>query len=142
MKRKTYAIFTFILSVVMLAFGFAACQKGKAVATVKETTETRIVIKVGEAEENATLLSVMEALQTDEKLSFTLAGTMVSSINGKENAADFSSCWMLYTSDAEMSNAEWGTLEYDGKTLGSAILGADALTVVEGEIYVWEYQTF
>lgn len=142
MKRKTYALFTFILSIMAFVCSFTACDKGKATATVKETTETRVVIEVGEAETNATLLSVMETLQKEEKLTFSLIGTMVSGINGKENPADFSSCWMLYTSDAEMSNAEWGTIEYGGKTLGSAILGADALTVVEGGVYVWEYQTF
>jgi hypothetical protein len=49
---------------------------------------------------------------------------------------------MLYTSDTEMSSAKWGTIEYDGKTLASAIVGADTLTVVSGAVYIWEYQTF
>ena len=33
-------------------------------------------------------------------------------------------------------------IEYNGKTLGSAIVGAEALDVMAGEIYVWEYVAF
>ena len=55
---------------------------------------------------------------------------------------DFSHCWMLYTSDGEMSNAAWGEIEYNGEKLGSAVLGADALPVLEGQVYVWYYQAF
>lgn len=142
MKRKINGILTLLFFLVLSACCLFGCGKGEATAVVKESTETRVVIEVNEAEENATLLSVMEKLQKEEKISFTLSGTMVASVNGKENTADFSSCWMLYTSDTEMSSAEWGTIEYDGKTLASAIIGADTLTVVSGAVYIWEYQTF
>lgn len=142
MKRKINVIVTLLVSLVLSACCMLGCGKGKATAVVKESTATRVVIEVSEAEENATLLSVMEKLQKDEKLTFTLSGTMVTGVNGKENATDFSSCWMLYTSDTEMSNTEWGTIEYDGKTLASAIVGADTLTVISGGVYIWEYQTF
>jgi Ca2+-transporting ATPase len=74
---------------------------------------------------------------SDRKLMST-----VNEMNGKKNAADFSSCWMLFTSDAEMANTEWGTVEYEGETLGSAILGAESLVVEKGEIYLWVYQSF
>ena len=67
---------------------------------------------------------------------------MVSSVEGKENAADGSACWMLYTSDAEMSNKEWGTITYEGNTYGSAILGAESLQVSAGQYYVWSYDAF
>lgn len=142
MKRKINVIVTLLFSLVLSVCCLFGCGKGEATAVVKESTETRVVISVNEAEENATLLSVMEKLQADEKLTFTLSGTMVTSVNGKENAADFSSCWMLYTSDTEMSNTNWGTIDCDGKTLASAIVGADTLTVISGGVYVWEYQTF
>ena len=100
------------------------------------------MISVSGASDNGTVMDCMEFLQAKGEISYKLSGTMVTELNGKANAADFSGCWMLYTSDAEMSNAEWGTVEYEGKTLGSAILGADALTVTAGEIYIWEYVIF
>lgn len=87
-------------------------------------------------------MSVMEELQADGAMNFTVQSGMVTSINGKANPADFSSCWMLYTSDTEMSNTAWGEIDYNGGKLGSAVLGADALPVAEGEIYVWYYQSF
>ena len=74
--------------------------------------------------------------------SYKITGGMVTEINGKSNAADFSGCWMLFTSDTELSNNAWGVTAYEGKTLGSAILGAEALVVEAGEIYAWEYTIF
>ena len=41
-----------------------------------------------------------------------------------------------------MSNTEWGTVDYEGERYASAVLGADALTVIEGGLYIWEYQSF
>ena len=108
-----------------------------------ENGETRVVISVGDIGGNATLLDCMEHLsELYEDFTFTMKSGMVTSINGVENTADFSSCWMVYTSDAEMANAAWGTIDYNGATLGSAVVGADALTVITGEIYVWEYVGF
>ena len=127
-------------------FVFAACGKGngdaKTVATV-EKAETRVVITVEEVDGEPTLYDVMVALQEDGKLTFTMsADGMISSIEGKENPADWSACWMLYTSDGELSNNDWGTVEYNGQNYGSAIVGATDLPVIAGGVYVWDYQTF
>ena len=65
---------------------------------------------------------------------------MITSLNGKANTAN--SFWMLYTTDGEMANSEWGTIAFEGLVLGSAVLGAEALTVAVGEYYVWSYQSF
>ena len=67
---------------------------------------------------------------------------MITSINGKANPADWSYCWMVYTSDTSMANTEYGTYEYEGQILGSAVLGAEALPAADGGIYVWVYQKF
>ena len=109
---------------------------------VVETTDTSVVIKVNKADDNQTVLDVMQALQTEGKMSYTLSGTMLQSINGKENPADWSACWMLYTSDAEMANNAWGTYTYNDVVYGSAILGADAMPVIDGAYYIWVYETF
>lgn len=139
MKRKLLSLFLVLFSLFCL---FSCGGKGNATCLLLEKTETRVVISVSEASDNGTVMDCMEFLQEKGEISYKLSGTMVTELNGKANAADFSGCWMLYTSDAEMSNAEWGTVEYEGKTLGSAILGADALTVTAGEIYIWEYVIF
>ena len=144
MKRKLNIIFSLLLNSILIFCFLIACekQKGTATAIVEQTTETMLVIKINEAEENTTLLSVMETLRTKKKLSFETVSGMVNSINGKANTADYSSCWMLYTSDSEMANTEWGTIEYNGNTYGSAILGAETLTVIANAYYIWIYQSF
>ena len=140
--KKLFAVILAALALLV----FAACGKGngdaKMVATV-EKAETRVVITVEEVDGEPTLYDVMVALQEDGKLAFTVsADGMISSIEGKENPADWSACWMLYTSDGELSNTDWGTIEYNGQNYGSAIVGATDLPVIAGGVYVWAYQTF
>lgn len=143
MKRKIYAFFTLLLTVVMSVCMFVACDKeGSAKAEIVSKSDTMVVIKINETEGFATLLDAMTYLKNEGELTFELTGGMVSSIEGKENPTDWSACWMLYTSDSEMSNTEWGTITYEGSTYGSAILGAESLTVSVGQYYVWSYDTF
>ena len=111
-------------------------------ATVELATEDMVAIRVLEVEADNTLLNLMVQLKSEGAIDFTLDNGMVTSVNGKENPKDWSYCWMLYTSDDEMSNAEWGELEYNGEKLGGAVVGADFLPAVEGEVYVWYYQAF
>ena len=140
MKRKLYSFFTLLLT---LSLCFFSCKlTGEAVVSVENSTPTQIVIKVEKVYGNTTLFDAMETLQKQGELTFKRSGTMLSELNGVANPIDFSACWLLYTSDREMSNDAWGTIDYNGETLGSAILGADSLLVLEGEIYVWQYQTF
>ena len=138
-KGKIFSLFLVILSL----FCFLSCGgKGEVTCALAEKTETRVVITVSEGANGGTVLDCMKLLQEQGEISYQISGGMVTEINGKANAADFSGCWMLYTSDKEMSNAEWGTVEYNGETIASAILGAEALMVTKGEIYIWEYVIF
>ena len=138
MKRK---IFSLLLTVIAL-FCFA-CGGGKVQCSLVESGEERVVILVEETDGRGTLLNCMEVLaEENEGFTYSIVGGMLNEMNGKKNAADFSSCWMLFTSDAEMANTEWGTVEYEGETLGSAIVGAESLVVEKGEIYLWVYQSF
>ena len=156
MKRKITYFISIVASFVVSVCMFAGCSlfsqsssSSRAVEVppeakflVVETTETCVVIKVNKADDNQTVLGVMQALQTEGKMSYTLSGTMVTAINGKENPADFSACWMLYTSDSEMANSEWGTYTYNENVYASAILGANAMPVIDGAYYIWAYVAF
>ena len=143
MKRKINIFLALFLSIVSAICLFACGGKDKSQleCTLVESTETRVVISVTNEGKNCTLLDCMEILK-GEDFTYEVSSGMVTSINGVTNPADYSKCWMLYTSDAEMANTAWGTTEYDGETLGSAIVGADALEVLTGCIYVWEYRSF
>ena len=111
-------------------------------ATVEQTTEDMVVIRILE-ETDAKLIDVMTSLQADEQLAFTQDSQgMITSVNGKVNAADWSASWMVYTSDTELSSTEWLSYDYNGENLGLAAFGADLMPVKKGEIYIWAYTTF
>ena len=122
--------------------GSGSVEESKLVCSLLESTPARVVISVTETDGKATVLDCMEYLKgREENFTYEIANGMITSINGVENPADFSRCWMIYTSDAEMANASW-TTEYNGETLGSAIVGAETLDVIAGGIYVWDYVSF
>ena len=150
MKRKITAFFTLFLSAVLSILCFASCgndDKTKSVV-LEKVTETMIVMRVEEAEENASALSALTKLKEDGALTFETKdsgyGAYIVSINGKEEIASGNSgySWMLYTSDAEHSSTEFGSVEYNGAVYGSSALGASSLIVKDGGIYIWVYESW
>jgi hypothetical protein len=143
MKRKIYYILTILLSVAISVFALVACDKqGSAKAEILTKTDTMVVIQVNETEGFATLIDAMNYLKEEGELNFEVSGGMITEVEGKANASDWSFCWMIYTSDTELSNTEWGTLTYNGKTYGSAIVGVEELTVSARQYYILSYQGF
>ena len=143
MKRKMNSIVTLFLIFALSLCTLVACnQQGSAKAEILSKTDTMVVIKVNETEGFATLLDAMTYLKDEGALNFEISGGMVTEIEGKANPADWSACWMLYTSDEELSNTEWGTIEYESTMYASAIVGAESLTVSAGEYYIWAYVSF
>ena len=138
MKKLLLTLLTFVL-----LFSMVAC--GGETHVIKETDE-KIIITVSskqmELTDSTTLLEYMQSLKKDGEFEFEIVSGMITSINGIENPADWSSCWMLYTNDTELSNSTWGTAEYNGETFGSAIVGAEELIVKNGYKYIWYYQSF
>ena len=143
MKRKCISLISFMATLILTFCVLVGCApRGEVTGKIVETTDTLVVMQVEQTNGAATLFDLMAALQEEGEWSYTLSGTMIQSINGKENPADYSSCWMLYTSDTVMGNTEWGTYEYQGVAYPSAIVGGDTLRVIEGAYYIWEYKSF
>ena len=134
--RKVGAIF---LALILIASTFAtsSCKQDPLVIYDSDTT---IVIRCEEVDGDVTLIDYMTELKEKGEIEFTIENGMITSINGIANPADFSSCWMLYTSDAEMANSAWGTVLYDGAEYGSAILGAESLKIKADNIYIWVFK--
>ena len=113
---------------------------------VIKDSDTCIVIRptqeVVDNNPDMVLIDYMEKLIQAGDMTCTISNGMVISLNGIENPADYSSCWMLYTSDVENSNSAWGTVEYDGQKYGSAISGAEVLKIKPGQLYIWVFQSF
>lgn len=146
MKNKMQKILSLMLVLVILSctLMLSGCQKPEPL--VIKDSDTYIVIKTtAEAMEGATdmtLMDYMTKLKEKGELEFVIRDGMITSINGIDNPADYSSCWMLYTSDGDNANASWGTVEYEGKEYGSAISGAETLKIKADQLYIWVYKSF
>ena len=142
MKNKMQKVLS-ILLVVMILAGLTACKKETLV--IKDS-DTYIVVKTTtqamDGATDMTLMDYMSKLKDKGELEFTISDGMITSINGIDNPADYSSCWMLYTSDADNANAAWGTVEYEGKEYGSAISGAETLKIKPDQLYIWVFKSF
>ena len=145
MKNASRKILSCLLAMLMIvsAVALTGCQKEPLV--IKDS-DTCIVIKVTQEamgdKTDMLLIDYMQTLKDKGELEFKIADGMVTSVNGIDNPVDFSSCWMLYTSDEALSNAAWGTVEYEGKEYGSAVVGAEKLTIKPDQLYIWVYQSF
>ena len=136
MKKKVVSLVS-LISAVLALFSLAALA---GCHTSSVTADVDVVIRATAEQDGMTLLAVMEELQTAGELSFTVSDGMVVELNGTKQTA--SSYWMLYTSDEESANEQWGTFEYEGEVLGSAVSGAGELTVKEGCLYIWAFESF
>ena len=137
---KKLLSFVLTLMVVLTATLFTACKKEPLV--VKES-DTYVIINVENATENQTLAGYMSSL-TEYQDMFVIEDGMVISINGLSNSYQTNSYWMIYTNDysEDISNASWGTIEYNGTIFNSASWGAESLVVKNGYSYIFIYQTF
>ena len=143
MKNKKILACLLAALLLMNILLLAGCQSEPLV--IKES-DTCIVLKVTEeaigGNTDMVLIDYMDQLVKEGKLTCIIENGMVTSINGIDNPADFSSCWMLYTSDADNSNAAWGTVEFEGNQYGSAISGAETLKIKADQLYIWVFKSF
>ena len=133
MKRKLISFVALLATVLLSVFCFACNGNDGNVEPVVITVSQTV-------EENTTLLEVMQTKKAAGELDFQMENGMIVQMNATKNTMN--TFWMLYTTDTENANAEWGTFEWNGKMLGSAIAGANTLVVKQGETYVWVYKTF
>lgn len=147
--KKTKKFLSCLVAVLIFAGILTGCQGTPLVTSeplVIKDSDTYIVIKttqeaMGDKTEML-LIEYMESLKAKGELEFTVENGMITSINGIANPADYSSCWMLYTSDETLSNASWGTVEYQGKQYGSAVSGAETLSIKADQLYIWVFKSF
>ena len=147
--KTTKKILSCLLAALILAGILTGCQGAPLLSSeplVIKDSDTYIVIKTTKEamgdKEGMLLIEYMEKLKEKGELEFKVADGMITSINGIDNPTDWSSCWMLYTSDETLSNASWGTVEYEGKQYGSAVSGAEKLTIKPDQLYIWVFKSF
>ncbi len=145
-KTRMQKTLSFIICLLMCISSLllTSCQSTEPLV-IKES-DTYIVISVSEESlgenDELFLIDYMKTLKENGELEFELDNGMIKSINGIDNPADFSKCWMLYTSDTENSGSAFGTVEYKDKLYGSAIVGAELLKIKPNNIYIWVFKAF
>ena len=143
--KKTKKLLSFLLAVMLLA-GMMLLTACRSEPLVIKDSDTYIVVKTTQEaigdKTDMLLIDYMKVLKEKGELEFKIENGMITSINGIDNPADFSSCWMLYTSDETSSNAGWGTVEYQGKQYGSAVSGAETLKIKSDQLYIWVFKSF
>ena len=143
MKKLFFKFTAYLVLSFTLVFALGGCFQ-KPPLVIKES-DTYIVITVSDEQmslsNDTTLVAYMQSLKEDGQLEFELQNGMITSINGIENAADWSNCWMLYTSDADNANTALGTVEYQLSVYGSSMYGAEELKIKDGYLYIWVYQS-
>ena len=140
MKCKIWVVAVLLMTLVCSVFWTGCSPKGTVSGSVVFAEEQMVVIKVDSVDGKSTLMQVMEKLKNNGDIIYEESQGMITSINGKAGetiSATEGYSWFLYTSDEEFSLTEWGTVEYDGKTYGSAAMGASSLNVKAGEYYIW-----
>ena len=142
MKKTTLKKLLSLALAVMVLVGMMLLTACRTEPLVIKDSDTYIVIKTTGEKDDLYLIDYMEKLKEKGQLEFSVSDGMITSINGIDNPADFSSCWMLYTSDEESANAAWGTVEYEGKQYGSAISGAEQLKIKPDQLYIWVFKSF
>ena len=136
--KKLLTVFAAVITV--LACCFVTACKDKEPLKADENT---VIITASDSSfdfDNKTLKEYMDHLQERKMLTYTVKNGMVTTLNGKSNTTK--SYWMLYTSDSEHADQAWGTFEHEGAIYGSATVGMEALTIKEGCLYIWAYQSF
>lgn len=134
--KKLLSLTLTILIATACAF-LVACEKDPLV--IKDSDN--LVVVTADTDESLSLIDYINTLDEFKDM-FVIENGMVTAIDGVANAADWSKCWMIYTSDSEMANVAWGQIEYKGEIYGSAIVGAEQLVVKKGCIYIFVYQSF
>ena len=143
--KQTKKLLSCLLATVLL-MSVLLCTGCHSEPLVIKDSDTYIVIKTTQEVINGKtdmlLIDYMQQLKEKGELEFEVVNGMITSINGIANPADYSSCWMLYTSDEANANSAWGTVDYQGNLYGSAVVGAETLKLKADQLYIWVYKSF
>ncbi len=136
---------------ILTVFTMILCSCGSAAGSgsVEASGPDSLVIKAGET--SGTLYDLMVSLQEAGELEFSGSeseyGFFVESVNGTSADPSANQYWAVYTTLGELdgvvySSSEFGTYDYDGKTLASASYGVSGLPAVEGELYALVLESY
>lgn len=151
-KKISAAVAAFAATAALAAI--CACNSGNATKVENNADSYSHVFTVSSSvmdlTDSTSVYDYLCALQEDGEITFegydSSYGYYITSVNGvaEQTGTNSGYSWMLYTDLAELdgvtySSADYGSWEYDGKTLNSASYGISYLPAVEGYTYALVY---
>lgn len=142
-KRRILSLMLALVAAAMLC----ACKDDKGAnvqVKLRENSDTFVVIEA--TADGGSLADALKALKADGQLDYESDSTwFITSVNGRAQNATTKEYWMVYTTLTERdgttySSAEFGTHEYDERTLNSASFGVSGLPIYEGELYMLVFE--
>ena len=139
MKKIMSLILALILTL-SLGLTLVSCKGNDSVgnATLVIATEKKQVydIPLSKLGEGKGLLPVFEYLKEEKGLEYDIDGTMIKNVGGLENDYDLGRYIYIYTSvEADFDVSEYKEeIEYEGKTLVSAGVGFNKMTLTDGAV--------
>ena len=149
-KLKAVLMSICALALSVCALAAMACGEPTGVkVTLVEAKEKLIVIRADSS--YGALDDALKALKADGKISYEEQtgdyGSYITAIGGYTADATKNEFVAIYSTLKEMdgvvySTTEYGSYEYDGKTLGSASFGASGMPLIESELYILAIATY
>ena len=149
--KKSLKLVALLFAMLTLTFSLVGCKDTPATTPsvtpsddgipVLSAEDTHLLI-TADADASGTLMDLMQEKAAEGEFTYTVADGMITSINGIENPAVWSYCWMIYTTDSEFSVVAYGQYKLNGTVYTSAAVGAEVLPVKGGEKYLWVYVAF
>ena len=138
--KKILSLILALMLTLSIGLTLASCSENDSVgnATLVIATEEKQVydIPLSKLSEGKGLLPVFEYLKAEKGLEYDIDGTMINNVGGLENDYDLGSYIYIYTSvEADFDVSEYKEeIEYDGKTLVSAGVGFNEMTLTDGAV--------
>lgn len=135
MKKRILAL---VLAIALL-FAFASCaESGEGTVTLVLATETptEFEVDIGKVDSSKGLVGVLDYLKAEGELDYGITNTFLDYVGEIKNDAATGTYIYIYTSvaaDADVSEYAT-TVEYEGKTLTSAGVGAYEMTLSDGAV--------
>lgn len=157
MKRRAFTLFTAVLAIAAL-LALVGCgetrQEGGGSGNVTINVESVVFTASADVmtlTDTTSLKNYMDVLAGNGELTFggseTEHGFYIQSVCGRQ--AEGNTFWAVYTDlvtlegdETVYSNEEWGTYEYNGKTLYSAAYGVSLLPCVAGYTYALVFSSY
>lgn len=139
--KKIYKALALMIALVLALSAFASCgdpsgESGSVTIVLGLDTPVEYEVDISKVTIDNGLFSVLDYLKSEGTLSYEASGTMISSVGDLKPDASKGEYIYIYTScEADFDVSDWKqTMEYKGMELVSSGVGANDMTICDGDL--------